>query len=373
MAAVRFASFAAVIAGLGLAITPATTAEDQTGQSTEEEQSLTWSVQPADEDGGDGRPHWEFELEPGQTVEDVAQVNNFSSEELTFRVYSHDAVNTADGGFTLQPADAEPVGVGAWVGLDEEVTIEAGESAAVPFSLTVPADATPGDHAGGLVASLTSETTDAQGQRVRVDNRVGSRIYLRVAGAVQPTVEVTDLAVSYERSWIPFSTGSATITYEVHNAGNIRLGAEQAIDGHGVFGLGEHAAAPEPLDEILPGGSVAITEHVGGIPPLFRLTEEVVVTPVVPQTSADVLPVVQAAQSAQAWAIPWVELVILAALLFLLFWSWRRRRRAKAENARQIDEAVARAREEVRKELQGEKTTAAAGGSDGTTQGERRP
>src|SRR5690625_1582549 len=259
MAVVRFASFAAVIAGLGLAITPATTAEDQTEQTTEEDQSLPRSVRPAHEDGADGRPHWEFELEPGQTVEDVAQVNNFSAEELTFRVYSHDAVNTADGGFTLQPADTEPAGVGAWIGLEEEITIEAGQSAEVPFSLTVPEDATPGDHAGGMVASLTSETTDSQGQRVLVDNRVGSRIYLRVAGAVQPTLEVSDLAVTFERSWIPFSTGSATITYEVHNAGNIRLGAEQAIGGHGAFGWGEHAASPAALVEILPGGSVATT------------------------------------------------------------------------------------------------------------------
>ncbi len=364
MAREGIASLAAVIVCLALAIVPAATAEAQDEEAPEPDSSLTWSVQPADEEGADGRAHWEFEVEPGETIEDIAQVNNFSSEEITFRVYSHDAVNTPEGGFTLQPAEVEPAGVGAWIGLDEEVTIEAGESAIVPFSLNVPQDATPGDHAGGMVASVTSAATDADGQRVLVDNRVGSRIYLRVAGAVQPTLEVTGLTVAYERAWVPFSTGTATLTYEVHNAGNVRLAAEQVISGHGVFGLAEHSVAVDPLDEILPGGSLTVTEQIDGIPPLLRVTEQVVVTPVPPQISANALPVVQATQSAHAWAIPWVESIVLVALLLLLVWSVWRRRRARAENARQIDEAVAKAREEVRKELQSDKDLNQSGRSD---------
>lgn len=350
-----------MIAGLALAVTPAGAAEDQAQQTAEAESSLTWSVQPAGEDGADGRSEWDLEVEPGQTVEDAAQLNNFSDEEVTFRLYSHDAINSPDGGFTLQPADAEPVGVGAWVGLDEQVTVEPGESATVPFSLTVPQDATPGDHAGGIVASVTSETTDAQGQRVLVDNRVGSRIYLRVAGDINPALEVTNLNVAYERSWIPFTTGAATVSYEVRNAGNVRLSGEQSISGHGVFGLGDHTLTLDPVDEILPGESVTVSQQVDGVLPLFRVTEEVLVTPEAPQTSATVLPVVQAEESGQAWALPWAELIILAALVLLVAWSRWRRKRAKKENAKQVDEAVAKAREEVRKELEAERASASTG------------
>lgn len=365
MARGALTTVAGVLAGLTLAITPATAAEDQAQQTaeTESESSLTWSVQPAGEDGADGRSHWDLEMDPGETVEDAAQLNNFSDEAVTFQVYSHDAINSPDGGFTLQPADAEPVDVGAWVALDEEVTVEAGESATVPFSLTVPPDATPGDHAGGIVASVTSETTDAQGQRVLVDNRVGSRIYLRVAGDVNPALEVTNLDVSFDRSWVPFTTGVATVTYEVHNAGNVRLSGEQAISGHGLFGLGDHTVGLDPVGEVLPGESVTVTEQVDGILPLFRVTEEVLVTPEAPETSATVLPIVQAQESSQAWALPWAELIILAVLVLLVAGSWWRRRRAKAKNAKQVDEAVAKAREEIRKELQAEKSPAGTGGA----------
>lgn len=357
MARGALSAAAAVIAGLALAITPAAAAEDQAQQTGEPESSLTWSVQPAGEDGADGRPDWDLEVEPGQTVEDAAQLNNFSDEEVTFHLYSHDAINSPDGGFTLQPADAEPVGVGAWVGLDEQVTLGAGESANVPFSLTVPQDATPGDHAGGIVASVTSETTDAEGQRVLVDNRVGSRIYLRVAGDINPTLEVTNLSVNYERSWIPFTTGAATVTYEVHNAGNVRLSGEQSISGHGVFGLGDHTVTLDPVGEILPGESLTVSEQVDGVLPLFRVTEEVLVTPEAPQTSANVLPVVQTQESADAWALPWVELIILAVLVLLVVWSRWRRKHAKKKNAKQVDEAVAKARAEMRKELEEHKAS----------------
>lgn len=360
MARGALSAAAAVIAGLALAIAPAA-AQDQAQQTDEADSSLTWSVQPAGEEGADGRPHWELEVEPGQAVEDAAQLNNYSDEEVTFRLYSHDAINSPDGGFTLQPADAEPVGVGAWVGLDEQVTVEPGESTTVPFSLTVPQDATPGDHAGGIVASVTSETTDAEGQRVLVDNRVGSRIYLRVAGDVNPALEVTNLSVSFERSWIPFSTGAATVTYDVRNAGNVRLSGEQSINGHGVFGLGDHTVILDPVGEILPGESVTVSEQVDGVLPLFRVTEEVVVTPEAPQTSATVLPVVQAGESAQVWALPWAELIILAALVLLVVWSWWRRKHAKKKNAKQVDEAVAKARAEVRKELEAESASATSG------------
>lgn len=73
----------------------------------------TWSVQPATDDGADGRASWDFELEPGESVDDIAQVNNFGDQPLTFRVYSHDAINAPEGAFTLQPADVAPA-AGCW-------------------------------------------------------------------------------------------------------------------------------------------------------------------------------------------------------------------------------------------------------------------
>lgn len=342
----------AVAAGAAVAAPAATAAEQPAAQ--------TWSVQPADADGADDRARWDFDLEPGESVEDLALVNNFGDQPVTFRVYSHDAINAPDGAFTLQPADAAPVDVGAWVGLDEQVTIDPGASAVVPFTLTVPDDAAPGDHAGGIVASVTTESADADGQQVLVDNRVGARIYLRVAGAIDPVLTVGDLQVDWERSWVPFSSGDVTVTYDVRNIGNIRLSGAQTLTGHGLLGLGEHTATVEELPEILPGQSVTVSAHIEDVAPLFRVTEEVAVNPRPPEsTTADVIPAVQARSAVTVWAMPWAELILLAVLVLGVVWSWWQRRRRNRRATSVMDEAMAKAREELRRELHSEPTTPA--------------
>lgn len=336
----------------GLTIAPAAAQGNPPGED-DAAATQTWSVQPAGDEGADGRPNWHYELEPGETVDDVAQVNNFSAEVVTFRVYSHDAINTPEGGFTLQPADVEPTGIGAWIGLDEEITVEPGGSALVPFTLTVPDDATPGDHTGGIIASITTEATDAQGQRVLVDSRAGSRVYLRVAGEVNPALAVTGLEAGYERSWVPFSTGDVTVTYRVENVGNVRLSGEQRITGHGLFGFGEHTATLADVEELLPGQAITVTTRIENVAPLLRITEEVTVNPRPPRTTpAEALPTVLATAAVSVWAVPWPELIIVGLLVLGIAWSWWRRRQQKQQTAAMLAEAVARAREETRRELQ---------------------
>ncbi|TGJ94378.1 hypothetical protein DLJ96_19990, partial [Actinotalea fermentans ATCC 43279 = JCM 9966 = DSM 3133] len=77
-------------------------------------------------------------------------------------VYASDGVVTADGQFDLLPAGATPVDGGAWITLGEgdtagptqRVEVAAESSVTVPFTVAVPADATPGDHPAGVVAAL---------------------------------------------------------------------------------------------------------------------------------------------------------------------------------------------------------------------------
>lgn len=61
----------------------------------------------------------------------------------------------------------------------------AGKRADIPFEFKVPANATPGDHIGGLVASVRQTEESADGQRPEVERRVAARVYLRVTGPVQ--------------------------------------------------------------------------------------------------------------------------------------------------------------------------------------------
>ena len=131
------------------------------------EDMLTWSIQPAliddPEADAEERVSFRFELDPGESVEDEVIVTNFSEQELVFGLIASDGVVTEEGVFDLLPDPTESTDAGTWIEIDQEVTIPAGDSATVPFTVTVPEDALPGDHPAGIAASLSA---DAEGNAV---------------------------------------------------------------------------------------------------------------------------------------------------------------------------------------------------------------
>src|SRR5699024_12647223 len=79
------------------------------------------------------------------------------------------------GAFDLLPSDVEPTDTGAWIDIEEEVALAAGESAVVPFTITVPEDALPGEHPGGVVAYLRTTARGEDGGAGGLDSRAGAQ------------------------------------------------------------------------------------------------------------------------------------------------------------------------------------------------------
>ncbi|MFI2651104.1 WxL protein peptidoglycan domain-containing protein [Micromonospora fulviviridis] len=309
--------------------------------------AATWGVAPSSAKGPNGRPAFTYKLDPGATLTDYVAVTNHSARPLTLNLYASDAFTTTQGGFDLLAGGQKPTDVGAWVRFaGGTVTIPSTSRLDIPFTLTVPNNATPGDHAGGIVASLAATTADAQGNQVAVDHRVGARIYLRVSGELRPAVTVEDLRVRHSGSLNPLAGGTLTATFTVRNTGNVRLTGQPTLAAAGPFGLGRRSAEAAALPEILPGGELTTTVRMTGVPPLFRLTASAAVTPAaVGDQVLDPQPAVDTARVA-FWAVPWPQMVLLA-LFALAGWALIAARRRRA---RQIARAVAAAREEGRAE-----------------------
>ncbi|MER7457973.1 DUF916 domain-containing protein [Micromonospora sp. NPDC126480] len=307
--------------------------------------AATWGVAPSSARGPNGRPAFSYKLDPGANLTDYVGVTNHSNRPLTLNLYASDAVTTTRGGFDLLAADRKPTDVGSWVRLPSRtLTIPSTSRLDVPFTLTVPRNATPGDHAGGIVASLAGTAVDAQGNQVAVDHRVGARIYLRVTGELQPTLTVEDLRVRHTGSANPLAGGTVTATFTVRNTGNVRLSGRPVLGVSGPFGLARRSVAGAALPEILPGGELTTTVRMAGVPPLFRLTTNATITPAA--MGDQVLDPPPRAGTAQAavWAVPWPQLALLA-LLILAGWALIAARRRRAA---QFARAVAAAREEGR-------------------------
>lgn len=311
---------------------PASTRPATAGSPSE----VTWGVAPADDQLGKNRAHFTYTLAPGAKVTDALRVVNRSKAPITLKVYASDGFTTSTGTLDLLPADQKPVDVGSWIVMkDSTVTLQPQQAATIPFTLTIPADATPGDHTGGVVTSLVSQDGPSS---VSLDRRLGSRIYLRVPGTLTPALKLDGVHVDYHGTINPGSSGSATVTYTVVNTGNARLAAHQSIHVAGLFGALGRTVAVADLPELLPGSSLSQSFTVNGVWPGIHLTGTVKLAPV---TGA--VTVKDVTGRAGTWAWPWGQLIVLLIVIAAGSGYWWQRRRGKAAVAKAIATAVDKA------------------------------
>jgi hypothetical protein len=300
-------------------------------QSPEEEVVHSWALVPAgstEVTGAGNRPTFSYDLPPGGQVDDALTVINYSNVPLTFDLYPTDAFNTPTGAFDLLPAAEDPVDVGTWITLPQRsLTVPGGQQATMPFTLSVPQDATPGDHVGAILAASTARGAGADGRVVDLDRRTGSRVYLRVDGELTPDLAVENVETSYKPTLNPMG-GSAEVTYRIRNRGNVRLGAEHSVSVAGAFGLGRKRADTQEIVELLPGEELEFTVELDGVPATVLGTTKVHLA----SSDVEASDVTYDPISRSSWflALPVtvVVLLIAAGLISYARRQYRRRQRA---------------------------------------------
>nr|WP_229860446.1 DUF916 domain-containing protein [Streptomyces litmocidini] len=233
-----------------------------------------WAVYPAASRLG-GRPYFYLSADPGTTLTDRVTVANKTSAPLTFRLYGADAHNTdRDGGFAVRTRQEKQTGAGAWIKPERtRITVPARSAVTVPYTLTVPADADPGDHPGALVALDERIARGGKGSvAVGVQRAVGARVYLRVNGPTVPALAVEDVTLDQDRPLVPGTrASSALVSYTLHNRGNVTLDPKVVLKARGLFGrtLLDREPAGVPA-ELLPHQKIRLTERWTGSPQLDR-------------------------------------------------------------------------------------------------------
>ncbi|MET8786869.1 MULTISPECIES: DUF916 domain-containing protein [unclassified Streptomyces] len=307
---------------------------------------VTWTVRTAANGYGDDRSSFAYDLNPGGDVKDAMVVANHSKTPLSLAVYAADGFTTDTGRLDLLTKDKKSVGIGAWVHADRDrVVIPAGKSAQIPFTVTVPDHAVPGDYVGGILTSLR-QTDDAEG--VNVDRRLGIRIKLRVSGKLSPRLTIENLHVGYAGSFDPFAKGDATVTYTIHNTGNAILSAQQQVSLEGPFGrLRTEAGRVAPSPELLPGETWKVTVPVHGVAPGVSLTATATLTPRLTDASGSTTSLDPVRATTHGWAVPWTLLlllvVVIAAVVAAVVLTRRNRRRRKLREDERVRTAVEQA------------------------------
>ncbi|WP_156891333.1 hypothetical protein [Agromyces subbeticus] len=290
------------------------------------------SGQPAGADGTpDGRTRFSYSADPGQQVADQYLVRNAGSVTQSFTVLATDAFNDEDGSFGLLETGAEATDAGAWVHFESganrlQFDLAPGESRLVPFTVDVPADAGPGDHAGGILASVVTP-----GEQVNVDRRLGTRMYLRVSGEIQAALTISSVDSQYVGDWWnPFS-GGVRVLYTIQNTGNVALASNVSLGVRTWFSAPASAKQGDGKPELLPGFTRTFETEVPGVAAWGYLNPWVTLNPFVEGDDASKkMPVSAISRDTVLIAPPW-PLVIAVALvgLYIVFSKWRRRADAK--------------------------------------------
>ncbi|UQX01233.1 DUF916 domain-containing protein [Streptomyces sp. RerS4] len=310
----RFGAVLAAVCGLAsalllpVAVAPAASAAD----------NGTWGVFPTPPAGAamTDRAYFFHQGPAGTTVGDSATILNSSDRELTFQVFATDATNTPSGGaFALLPVETKPKDLGAWVTLAPEtattVTVPPKGRKDIPFTVKVPADATPGDHVGGIVALNTAVEGVRQDGKVQVGVKrsVGARLYFRVPGPLTPGLSVEDVRVRRGAPLLPWTKDARTaVTYTLVNRGNVVIEPRVAFSAEGLFGRRVWDRPARDLKLVLlPGQRIVLSEPWQDGPQLDWVTVDVT-------ASAAAHPDLDATSSTDLLAAPWPALGILLAL-----------------------------------------------------------
>ena len=279
----------------------------------------SWALSPAgslEAGSASERSDLTYEADAGAVIEDAVTLFNFGTVQLTFRVYATDAFNNADGQFDLLSGDQQPVDVGSWVTIAQEmVTVPPGKQVTLPITIKVPAGSTPGDHTGAILASNQSVGAGPEGGAVTLDRRTGTRLYLRVNGPLFPELAVANVETTYHHA-LNSLAGSADVKFRIENRGNVRLGGTATVTIAGPFGLGERKVKLAEIAELLPGQDVEVTVEVDDVSAMMIASTTVRVEPAV---GADA----STASGEDTTFVP--PITLLSALLFLLLGVLARR------------------------------------------------
>lgn len=283
----------------------------------------------------DGRPYFAWGVTPGATVDDYVAVVNFGAQPVTVQVFASNAVSLAHGGTGFlsqgQVLAGSLGGPASWITLrlpggSSSVYLSPRSQVIVPILVQIPKNASPGDHVGAIIASLTSTAVSKNHAKVHLVQQVAARAVIRVSGPLHPQLSIVGLSVAYNDPLNPAGSSPATLRFTVENTGNVLLGGKESVAVHGLLGESDTIKDAAQIPIMLPGGSAAEAVTVHGVYPELLMHGDVTITPVIVTGQDDPGLRVYAA-SVSFWAIPWIPLaIVIVIVLLIVAYFWRRRR-----------------------------------------------
>ncbi|HMQ32719.1 MAG TPA: hypothetical protein PKD53_18450, partial [Chloroflexaceae bacterium] len=165
--------------------------------------------------------YFELALEPGSTHELTVEIGNYGAEPAEAHTYAAGVYSLINGGMGVDLAGEAITGATTWLSYAPETFILAGQQAVHrTFTVTVPADAPPGEYLTSIV--VEGNPTLASGSGGAVINQVVRKaiaVSISIAGPRRSALEIGAATHHVVAS-------KSVVRIELLNRGNVRVGPE---------------------------------------------------------------------------------------------------------------------------------------------------
>lgn len=157
-------------------------------------------------------------LDPGTQKQYSVTIENLNAAEQVFYLFTRNIKGVQDGGVPIFADNFERTGyeLADWISLPvTEIALAGGAQSTLDFTISVPQNASPGSHFGGIFVSVDPPKIEKSG--AAVGYQVANIISIRVSG---DAIEEADIR---EFSTAKFLYGSQNVDFEVRieNKGNV--------------------------------------------------------------------------------------------------------------------------------------------------------
>lgn len=193
-------------------------------------QSIGIGGRPANPDPNNARTKSIFvkTIEPGASASDAVEVMNNTAQPQTVIVYATDSTVSSGGAFACAQANDPVKGAGGWVQLSSSsVEVPANGTTKVPFTITAPKNAEPGEQDACIILQQKKDTTVQSG--IGLSFRTGIRVAILIPGNIVKAITPLGLSVQQKDNQI-------ITTPRVKNTGTVSVDATVHTQIESLFG-----------------------------------------------------------------------------------------------------------------------------------------
>jgi len=163
-------------------------------------------------------PIIELDAAKGDVVNQSIKVRNEGAAAVTYYL---SAERFVAGGEAGQPSfTGEDVDLATWIKFPfQSISVPAGATVEVPFSIVVPNYAGPGGHYAAIFLSTAPPEAANTGSQVSIASRIGTLVLVRIAGEIKESAQVAEFSTTMKT----FKSLPVDFTVRVKNDGNVYL------------------------------------------------------------------------------------------------------------------------------------------------------